>query len=110
MIELLHSPSPAVFGSAAGALQNVSREVASRRIIRDAGAAEPLATLLMGGDVQAQVCAAGALLNILGPEYGEDVKKSPARRAFGRLITSALVLAMVQDVCGQALAGLPKPN
>ena len=47
MIELLHSPSPAVFGSAAGALQNVSREVASRRIIRDAGAAEPLATLLM---------------------------------------------------------------
>ena len=37
-------------------------------MIRDAGAIPALGELLVVGEVPAQVCAAGALLNILGPE------------------------------------------
>jgi hypothetical protein len=68
IVPLLRSRAPSVAGSAAGAAQNMSREAASRRMIRDAGAIPALGELLVVGEVPAQVCAAGALLNILGPE------------------------------------------
>ena len=122
VVDLLKSDQPAVCGSAAGALQNISREVASRRIIRTSGAVPLLGNLLVVGDVQAQVCAAGALLNILGPELsgegdggdkenegnaptaaeapgGDGAGTDTERRALGRLISSALALSMVWDVC-----------
>lgn len=42
----------AICGSAAGALQNVSREVASRMIIREMDTVCPLADLLSSSDLQ----------------------------------------------------------
>ena len=59
LVSLLNHEQPAICGSAAGALQNVSREVASRRLIRHSGAVPLLGNLLVSGDMQAQVCAAG---------------------------------------------------
>mmetsp|Transcript_7612 Transcript_7612/g.25214 ORF Transcript_7612/g.25214 Transcript_7612/m.25214 type:complete len:334 (+) Transcript_7612:62-1063(+) len=109
LVELLRSDAPAICGSSAGALQNISREVASRNIIRDLGAIPLLANLLVVGDMQAQVCAAGALLNILGPELGEDRAGSAQRRGFGRLISCCLALSMAHEMlfdepCEGALA------
>ena len=46
---------------------------------------------------QAQVCAAGALLNILGPVLEEQPLGAAQRRALGRLIRVVLVLSMVQS-------------
>lgn len=44
-------------GSAAGALQNVSREVASRMVIRDLDTICPLADLLSSTDLQVDLLA-----------------------------------------------------
>ena len=41
-------------------------------MIREVGGVPPLMDLLFGRDVQTQVCAAGALLNILGPQLDSD--------------------------------------
>ena len=57
---LLDGPAPctcrshswAVCGSAAGALQNVSREVASRMVVRELDTVCPLAELLAAPDLQ----------------------------------------------------------
>ena len=49
-----------------------------------------------GGVGFLKVCAAGALLNILGPDMGEE-KDSRTRKGFGKLITSCLVLGMCYD-------------
>eukprot|EP00898_Chlorokybus_atmophyticus_P006496 jgi/Chlat1/6848/Chrsp51S06566 len=85
---------PAVQAAAAGALQNVSREVASRMIIRELYAVPPLAELLVGTDMQ--VCAAGALLNILGPELSQG-KDTERRKAFGKIISLCLISSSVSD-------------
>ena len=76
LVALLRAPSAAVCGSAAGALQNLSREAAARKEARELGAVVPLGDLLFGTDVQSQVCAAGAILNILGPELGAEVESN----------------------------------
>ena len=60
------APQAAICSSAVGALQNVSREVQSCAQILELGGVEPLSDLLFATDVQAQVAAAGALLNIYG--------------------------------------------
>lgn len=52
----------AIKGSAAGTFQNISRETASRLSLQHLGAVEPLVRLLRVSDIQAQICAAGALL------------------------------------------------
>ena len=71
-------------GSAAGALQNLSRESASRAEILQLGAVPPLSDLLFGSDVQSQVCAAGAILNLLGPSLGsEDPSNAKRQVGFG---------------------------
>jgi hypothetical protein len=46
-----------------------------------------------------QVCAAGALLNILGPELAEKGKggEEADRKGFARIITSCLVMSMAYD-------------
>ena len=46
--------------SAAGALQNVSREVASRKLIREGGAVPALVGLLFGDEMQAHIFATRA--------------------------------------------------
>ena len=56
--------------------------------------------LLFGSDVQSQVCAVGALLNILGPDYGEFVN-DPRRVALRKMLENALVLGLAfQGVFG----------
>lgn len=114
LVSLLRSDVPEVAGSAAGAIQNLSRERACRRLIRVEGAIPALGDLLVAGDPVARASAAGALLNILGPELGDDdghkgdarevegsgtmatktkTKTAEGRRALGKLISSALALS-----------------
>jgi hypothetical protein len=47
----------------------------------------------------AQVCAAGALLNILGPDLGEDAAAggNPNRKGFAKLLSSAIVLGAMYE-------------
>jgi hypothetical protein len=51
------------------------------------------------------VCAAGALLNILGPELGEeDGGPSANRKGFAKLLSSAIVLgAMYETLFEQSM-------
>ena len=58
LVELLRVPNATVCGSAAGALQNLSRESHARDEIHELGAITPLTDLLFGEDVQAQVTEA----------------------------------------------------
>ena len=97
LVALLRVPSAAVCGSAAGALQNLSRESSARQEIRDTGAVVPLADLLFGDDVQSQVCAAGAILNLLGPELGAEDDSNPQRLAFKKLLSLALTIGMIHE-------------
>jgi hypothetical protein len=92
-----------VAASAAGALQNVSREVASRMIIWDTNCTPALADLLATGDAHAQVCAAGALLNILGPHVSR--KGDGQRHGMCRLLSATMALATTYAGCfdGRAL-------
>ena len=55
LVELLRTPNATVCGSAAGALQNLSRESHARDEIHELGAVVLLTDLLFGDDVQAQV-------------------------------------------------------
>ena len=97
LIQLLRVPSAPVCGSAAGALQNLSRETSARKEIRQLGAVVPLADLLFGDDVQSQVCAAGAILNLLGPELGPENDANEKRAGFKKLLSLALSVGMVQE-------------
>ena len=64
---------------------------------------EPLADLLFASDAQAQVAAAGALLNILGhPETEENLTVDPAapnptREAVRKIFSTSLALGLVYD-------------
>ena len=115
LVSLLRSDVPEVAGSAAGAIQNLSRERACRRLVRVEGAVPALGDILVAGDPVARASAAGALLNILGPELGDDdghegntrevdgsgtmataktkTEMAEGRRALGKLISSALALS-----------------
>lgn len=101
LVRLLHHTQPCVCGSAAGALQNVSREVASRLLIRDSDAIKSLIKLLQSTEVQTQVCAAGALLNVLGPELCDEDNPTPQslkrREAFVKTITLTLVASIIKQ-------------
>jgi len=58
----------------------------------------PQNAFFRAGAVSAQVCAAGALLNILGPELGEeDGGPSANRKGFAKLLSSAIVLGALYD-------------
>ena len=77
LVRALGSDDDGVCGSAAGATQNVSRERASRALFRRGGAVEALTKLLArGSDPATQARAAGALLNILGPDLDDGHSKS----------------------------------
>ena len=93
LISHLQSPYRGVCGSAAGAIQNLSREVASRNIIRkSAKAVESLSDLLFGNDMEAVSCAVGALLNVIGPELGEESSKNSKRNSFKKLLSDSVAM------------------
>ena len=48
-------------------------------------------------DMQAQVCAAGALLNILGPELERSETGILQRKGFGKIMSCLLTLSIVQE-------------
>lgn len=66
---------------------------------------EPLADLLFASDAQAQVAAAGALLNILGHPDTEDKSNgaidpyacNPTREAARKIFSTSLALGLVYD-------------
>jgi|EP00908_Phaeocystis_cordata_P008762 hypothetical protein len=101
LIQLLRVPSAPVCGSAAGSLQNLSRESASRTEILSLGAVVPLSDLLFGSDVQSQVCAAGAILNLLGPTLGAEDPNNRQRQGFKKLLSLALTIGMLNDALRQ---------
>ncbi|KAL4431164.1 hypothetical protein ABPG75_006420 [Micractinium tetrahymenae] len=87
-----------VAASAAGALQNMSREAAARADIRgQPGAVAALAELLTGPDVQAAVCAAGALANLCEGAEG-------AQGALASCLAGALAGGAVFHSLGAGLA------
>lgn len=47
--------------------------------------------------LQAQVCAAGALLNILGPELERSKAGVLQRKGFGRIMSCLLTLSIVYE-------------
>ena len=72
LVRSLSDDDDGVCGSAAGATQNVSRERAARALFRRGGAVHALTKLLARGrDPATQARAAGALLNILGPDLDD---------------------------------------
>jgi hypothetical protein len=106
LVDMLGCPDAAICSSAVGALQNISREVQSCEMIQELGGVEPLADLLFASDVQAQVAAAGALMNIFGHRHaeGEDAEDTgrgapvdvhgETRQAMRRLFSTSLALGM----------------
>lgn len=57
----------------------------------------PLAALLSVPDLQAQVCAAGALLNIVGPELDQRPMGQRQRRGFGHMLSLIMATAVVHE-------------
>ena len=47
--------------------------------------------------LQAQVCAAGALLNVLGPELERSKLGVVQRQGFGKVMSSLLTLSIVHE-------------
>ena len=88
----------------------MSREVASRKLIRESDAVPALMGLLFGDEMQAQKCAAGALLNILGPEAGPSVD-DPRRKALGKLLSQGMALSHAYStVMGEAFSPQPEAS
>ena len=61
---LYREPNPSVHTSAAGCIQNISRDDNARVVMKECGAVPALTDLLFSEQVNVQVCAAGALLNV----------------------------------------------
>ena len=96
LISHLQSPYKGVCGSAAGAIQNLSREVACRNIIcKNEKAVESLSDLLFGSDIEAVSCAVGALLNIIGPELGDESINNEKRNSFKKLLSDSVAMGAV---------------
>mmetsp|Transcript_52333 Transcript_52333/g.104835 ORF Transcript_52333/g.104835 Transcript_52333/m.104835 type:complete len:109 (-) Transcript_52333:181-507(-) len=103
---MLNDPQVAICGAAAGAIQNLSREQQSKAEIMEADAVPPLTELMFGADVPAQVCAAGALLNLLGPHLEADPVtgvQQPEHLARRQALTRIVMLSLVT---GMAFHGL----
>ena len=61
-------------------------------------------TSSFGDDVQSQVCAAGAILNLLGPELGPETEANEKRTGFKKLLSLALSIGMVTEPLRQSQA------
>jgi Armadillo/beta-catenin-like repeat len=101
---LLRAEDTTVASSAAGTLQNVAREVASRMVVADLDCTADFARLLASRDAHAQVCAAGALLNVLGPAV--SARGEGQRRGMCRIMALVMSLASIHDSCFGAPAAL----
>jgi hypothetical protein len=67
---MLQLPVSAICASAAGAVQNMSREPKSRQLLRgQASTLKSLTAMLVGSAPEAQRAAAAALMNILAPSH-----------------------------------------
>jgi hypothetical protein len=97
VVRLLRDTDLQVAASAAGTLQNIAREVASRLMICDMDCTDALTALLCCGDSAAQVCAAGALLNILGPHVSKW--GSSQRHGMCKIMSMTMALASVFEGC-----------
>ena len=96
LVSLLSSCSPTACTAAAGTIQNISREPLSREVLMKdhPNVVESLSDLLFGNDVQGQACAAGALMNLIGPDMeGED--NVVARTAFKQLLSQSIAIGTV---------------
>jgi hypothetical protein len=112
LVDMLGAPQPSICSSAVGTLQNVSREVQSSHQILELEGVGPLSDLLFATDVQAQVAAAGALLNIFGhpdEDEGELTAEAaleniaaPSRQAMRKLLATSLTLGMAYSGVGWA--------
>ena len=77
---------------AAGLVQNLAREDESRKKLLDGGVIDMLLSLTVSSDLQAQVRAVGAILNLLGPSCNDT---NSLKQALARLIAlSALSRAL----------------
>ncbi|OHS93220.1 hypothetical protein TRFO_40487 [Tritrichomonas foetus] len=77
---------------AAGLVQNLAREDESRKKLLDGGVVDMLLNLTVSSDLQAQVRAVGAILNLLGPSCSDT---NSLKQALARLIAlSALGRAL----------------
>jgi Armadillo/beta-catenin-like repeat len=84
LVKLLRAADVAVAASAAGALQNVAREVASRMLICDMDCVDPLARLLACEDItaQARVPPAQADVQLLTNTARAGVRSHAAEHAW----------------------------
>lgn len=77
---------------AAGLVQNIAREDESRKKLLEGGVIDMLLNLIVSSDLQAQVRAVGAVLNLLGPSCDDT---NSLKQALARLIAlSALGRAL----------------
>jgi hypothetical protein len=97
VIKLLQDVDLQVAACAAGTLQNIAREVSSRIIICDLDCTDGLTALLCCGDTAAQVCAAGALLNILGPHVSKWGTEQ--RRGMCKIMSLTMALSSIYEGC-----------
>lgn len=93
ILEALNAkPISSLTVDAAGLIQNIAREEDSRKRLLDGGVVDSLLNLTVSNDLQAQVRAVGAILNILGPQCDD---MSTLKQALSRLIAlSALGRAL----------------
>lgn len=87
---LLQLPLGPLSASAAGALQNMSREPRSRQALRSqTSTLRQLAALLVGSAPEAQQAAAAALMNILAPSHRASTLPSAASAAAPASVSAA---------------------
>eukprot|EP00752_Nemacystus_decipiens_P004513 g4121.t1 len=93
LVRLLRSHEAQVCGGAAGTIQNLSREEKSRALLLDSsGAVESLADLLVGRHTKSQISAAGALVNIVGPDA-----RGSKRELLRSVLTDGIVLGVIES-------------
>eukprot|EP00948_MAST-09A_sp_MAST-9A-sp1_P002023 g2023.t1 len=82
IVKLLRAPSASVCASAAGAIQNLSRDYKCREeIMASATTVESLSDLLFSNDINCSSCACGALMNLVGPRFDAAAKSSGHTRS-----------------------------
>lgn len=97
LVDLLACSSPQSCTAAAGTIQNISREPLSRTVLMEEHhprVVESLSSLLFGSDVQGQACAAGALLNLIGPDL-EGAENKDARSSFKKILSESIAMGTV---------------
>lgn len=99
LVELLKSQDLQIRGSAAGAIQNISRELESRQLLLEStSAVRFLSDLLFVSVADCQMCAVGALMNLLGPALSDEedpTVTTPQREAFKELLSDCVAFGSI---------------